>query len=134
MTLNIIIKAFVLWLVILVLAIINGGLREVLLITMFGLSLALALSGILLSVLILAITCLTLPWLGRLSARDYAAIGSGWFCLTLVFEFGFCYLIQGKSWPQLVEAYTFKDGNLWPIVLLVVASAPCVAAKIRQRI
>ncbi|MBM7454183.1 hypothetical protein HNR62_000007 [Oceanisphaera litoralis] len=134
MTLNITIKAFVLWLVILVLAIINGGLREALLMQVFGHSLALPLSGMLLSVLILAVTCLALPWFGRLPARGYAAIGMGWLCLTLVFEFGFGYLIQGKSWPQLVEAYTFRDGNLWPIVLLVVASAPYVAAKIRHRV
>ena len=134
MTLNITIKAFVLWLVILVLAIINGGLREALLMPVMGHSLALALSGMLLSVLILAVTCLALPWFGRLSARGFAAIGSGWLCLTLVFEFGFGYLIQGKSWPQLVEAYQFRDGNLWPIVLLVVASTPYVAARIRHRV
>ncbi|GAA3722287.1 hypothetical protein GCM10022421_33730 [Oceanisphaera sediminis] len=132
--LKITIKAFVLWLVILVLAIINGGLREALLMPVMSNALALPLSGILLSVLILAVACLTLPWLGRLNAAGYAAIGSGWLSLTLVFEFSFGYLIQDKSWPQLVEAYTFKDGNLWPIVLLVVASAPCVAAKIRHRI
>lgn len=134
MTLNITIKAFVLWLVILVLAISNGGLREALLMPVFGHSLALALSGILLSVLILAVTCLALPWFGRLSARSYAAIGIGWLCLTLVFEFGFGYLVQGKSWPQLIDAYLFRDGNLWPIVLLVVASAPYVAAKIKHRV
>ncbi|WP_298716159.1 hypothetical protein [uncultured Oceanisphaera sp.] len=134
MILKITIKAFVLWLVILVLAIINGGLREALLVPVMGNALALTLSGVLLSVLILAVACLTLPWLGRLPAAGYAAIGIGWLCLTLLFEFGFGYLIQGKSWAQLVEAYTFRDGNLWPIVLLVVASAPCVAARIRQRV
>lgn len=134
MTLTITFKAFVLWLVILMLAIINGVFRETLLITVMDKSLGLALSGMLLSVLIIAVAYLTLPWFGRLPAASYAAIGMGWLCLTLVFEFSFGRIIQGKSWPQLVEAYRFQDGNLWPIVLLVIASAPYVAAKIRHRV
>ena len=46
-------------------------------------------------------------------------------------EFSFGHFIQGKPWPQLLEAYTFKDGNIWPIVLLVTVMAPYIAAKMR---
>ncbi len=132
--LNITIKAFVLWVVILMLAIINGVLRETLLMPVLGSPLGLTLSGMLLSVLIIAVTYLSLPWFGRLPAASYVAIGMGWLCLTLLFEFSFGYLIQGKSWSQLFEAYMLRDGNLWPIVLLVVASAPYVAARVRHRV
>jgi hypothetical protein len=50
--------------------------------------------------------------------------------LTLAFELSFG-LFQGKSWPVLLEAYTFKDGNVWPIVLLITAVAPCIVGRLR---
>jgi len=31
----------------------------------------------------------------------------------------------------LLEAYTFKDGNIWPIVLLVTLVAPLLAVRLR---
>ncbi|MAT65880.1 MAG: hypothetical protein CMN57_09570 [Gammaproteobacteria bacterium] len=125
-------RALVIWLGILVLAVINGLLREAVLLPMLDKPAALILSGLLLSVLILAVAYLSLPWLGRLPATGYIAIGLGWLCLTLVFEFAFGRLIQGRPWPALLEAYTFRDGNLWPLVLLVTAAAPYAAARIRR--
>lgn len=67
----------------------------------------LILSGILLSGVILAVAYCALPWLGRPPVATYVAIGIGWLCLTLTFEFTFGRLIQGKSWSQVLEAYTF---------------------------
>ncbi|MEQ9547444.1 MAG: hypothetical protein RIK85_15685 [Marinobacter sp.] len=59
-------------------------------------------------------------------------VGFGWLALTLAFEFSFG-LAQGKSWPVMLEAYTFRDGNLWPIVLVVTACAPFIAARVRRK-
>ncbi|MGB1950071.1 MAG: hypothetical protein ACPHQ9_04820 [Marinobacter sp.] len=59
-------------------------------------------------------------------------MGFGWLALTLSFEFSFG-LAQGKSWPVILEAYTFKDGNLWPVVLAVTTCAPFIAAKMRHK-
>lgn len=125
-------RALVIWMGILVLAVFNGLLREAVLLPMLDQPLALILSGILLSVLILAVAYLSLPWLGRLSATAYIAIGLGWLCLILVFEFAFGRLIQSRPWPELLDAYTFRDGNLWLLVLLVTAAAPYAAARIRR--
>ena len=36
-----------------------------------------------------------------------------------------------KPLSQLHEAYTFKDGNIWSVVLPVTGAAPYVAAKIK---
>jgi uncharacterized membrane protein len=85
-------------------------------------------------VLILAIVLVALPWLGSAAVTGYIALGLAWVCLTLVFEFAFGRLVQEKTWPELLQAYTFRDGNLWPVVLLVVAAAPWVAARIRGRL
>ena len=131
MTFGITGKVLAIWLAILGLAIANGMLREAFLLPMLGRPQALILSGILLAVLILVVAYLSLPWFGRVSASGYAAIGLGWLCLTLTFEFAFGRLVREKSWPELLEAYTFNDGNLWPVVLLVTVAAPSIAARVR---
>ena len=51
--------------------------------------------------------------------------------LTLVFEFTCGRSLQHKSWPELLKAYTFKGGNIWPVVLIIIVLAPFIAAKLR---
>lgn len=124
------IKALALWCAILVSAVANGSLREAILIPWLGKAPGLVLSGILLSVVILAITLFALPWLGARRLPQLIGIGVGWLVLTLVFEFSFG-RFQGKSWSSMLEAYSFRDGNIWPLVLLVTAAAPYIAARFR---
>ncbi|MBX3302716.1 MAG: hypothetical protein KF693_10930 [Nitrospira sp.] len=123
-------KALAIWLTILGLAVANGVLREQLLIPQLGKTPGLVLSGLLLSVVILVVTFFTLPWLRLNQLSQAIGVGLGWIVLTLAFEFSFD-RFQGKSWPSILEAYTFKDGNIWPVVLLVTAAAPYVAARLR---
>ena len=113
------------------LAIANGTLREALLIPALGKPPGLILSGVFLSGLILAVAYFALPWFGQAPVVRYVAIGLFWLCLTVVFEFTFGRLIQGKPWSEVLEAYKFKDGNIWSLVLLITAVAPYVAAKFR---
>jgi hypothetical protein len=128
------VKAAAVWLLILGCAIFNGGLREILLMPAVGKPLALVVSGLLLSACIVAVAYALVPWFGKLSRSDYFYLGLFWLCLTLAFEFGFGRLVQHRSWPELLEAYTFKDGNLWPLVLLVTLVAPLAAARLRKLI
>lgn len=123
-------KALAIWTGILVLAVANGALREAVLIPRFGIPPALVLSGLVLSAAIIAMAYFSLPWLQIRRLWQFWAVGFGWLALTLVFEFAFG-LWQGKSWPVLLEAYTFKDGNIWPVVLAVTVLAPYVAARLR---
>jgi hypothetical protein len=39
--------------------------------------------------------------------------------------------LLGKSWHTMLQAYTFTNGNIWPLVLLVTGAAPYMAAKFR---
>ena len=126
-------KATAVWLVILVCAALNGGLREALLLPWLGKPIALAVSGVVLSIAIVAISLLFVPWLGRLSASQCLCVGQLWLCLTLVFESAFGRFVQHQSWQQLIEAYTFKDGNIWPLVLVVTFAAPLFAVRMRGR-
>lgn len=124
-------KALGVWTSILVLAVANGALREAILIPRLGKAAGLVLSGLLLSGLILVVAYLSLPWLSARGLHELLAVGLGWLFLTLAFEFSFD-LLRGKPLGEILEAYTFKDGNIWPVVLLAIALAPWVAAKLRS--
>ena len=123
-------KAFALWFLILALAIANGALREGVLLKSLERSTAFTVSGLLLITCILAVALVSIGWLGRLTLAQYALVGVFWLGLTLAFEFGFG-LLRGQSLAALLDAYRFKDGNIWPIVLAVTAAAPLFAAYLR---
>jgi hypothetical protein len=129
MAVDVLLRAFWLWLAILVLAVANGIFREAVLIPKLGSAQGLILSGALLSALILLVAYLGLPWL-RARGSELIVIGLGWLAATLIFEFSFG-LLRGKPLSEILAAYTFQDGNIWPVVLLVVAVAPWVAGKLR---
>ena len=121
------------WLVILALAVANGALREIVLIPVLGKTIGLVLSGALLSLLV-ALVSLAFVRLSRgITISQGLRVGASWLCLTLVFEFSFGRYVQHKSWSELLDAYTFKDGNIWPVVLLVILLAPSVAGLVQAR-
>ncbi|GAA4815872.1 hypothetical protein GCM10011365_01480 [Marinicella pacifica] len=123
-------KVFTVWIIILVMAIMNGTFRESVLIPKIGIRSGFFISGLILSVLILIVTYLTLPWLNIHRNSELIVVGCGWLFLTLMFEFSFG-LFRGLSFQKIFEAYTFKDGNIWPVVLLVTALAPLMAGWMR---
>jgi len=126
-------KSLLAWLLILGFAVANGALREAVLIPSLGKSTGLVLSGILLS-LVIAFVAHAFVRLGKgVTPPQGMRVGVLWLFLTLIFELGFGRLAQHKSWSELLDAYTFKDGNLWPVVLLAVLVAPYVAALLRAR-
>jgi len=124
-------KAIAAWLLILVCAVLNGALREAVLIPQLGQVAGLVASGVLLCLFVLSVSVALVPWFGPLRAPHYLLLGLLWLCLTLAFEFGFGRLVEQRTWATLLEAYTFKGGNLWPFVLIVTALAPLMAARIR---
>lgn len=130
MSLVVIPKALLVWFCILVLAVVNGVLRESIFISLVGSQTAFIFSGILLSTLIVIVTWLSLSWFGVRSSSDLLGIGLFWLVLTLVFEFSFGFS-QGKTLHDLLEAYTFKGGNVWPVVLLVTTFAPYFIGKLK---
>ncbi len=122
-------KAVVVWAVILVWAVANGALREALLVPRLGTAPGFVLSGLLLAGVIVGAAYVALPWLGARGGLLWL-VGGGWLVLTLIFEFSFG-LVRGQSLADILRAYTFQEGNLWPLVLVVTAAAPWLAARIR---
>jgi len=129
---RVLLKALVLWFGILVLAVLNGTLREKLLIPRLGSFAGLISSGTILSLCIFLVACAAVPWWGPLPVRQWLWIGAFWLLLTLVFEFGFGRMVEHKTWTELLEAYSFKGGNIWPLVLVATLISPWLAAKVRR--
>lgn len=127
----IIVKALVLWCAIIPFAILNGALRDKYLAGVLGPKPARTASGIILSLVILAFTLVTIPWLPRSQALAYLVIGVAWLVLTIGFEFTLGRLVAKRSWSELFQPYRFEDGDLWPLVLVTVTVSPLLAAWYR---
>ena len=124
-------KALALWVTILIIAIINGILREKALNPLMGPVSGLTVSGIILSSCIFFVAFCAAPWYGRLDTSQYWAIGLFWVLLTLLFEIGFGRFVLRKDWAELLQAFAFREGNIWPVVLVVTLVSPWVAARLR---
>ena len=128
-----ILRTLAIWIGLLVLAILNGGFREAVLVPRLGRGVGHAVSTVMLSALILGAGWISTPWIGPRSVQEAWTIGLIWVSLTLAFEFAFGRYVQHKSWGELLDAYAFKDGNVWPVVLAVTLLAPPAAAHLQAR-
>jgi len=124
-------RVFGIWLLILVFAVMSGAFREAVLLPSLSKTAAFLISGVMLATCIVVVSVLLVPRLGRMTARQYWGIGAFWLALTLAFELGFGYFVRGLSSQELLSAYTFQDGNIWPLVLLVVLLAPRLVGHLR---
>jgi hypothetical protein len=126
-------RALTLWVVILVFAMLNGLLREKVLVPSIGSFGALIASGIVLSACVFLVAFVGAPWYGKLPPQGWLSIGLLWLALTLVFEFGFGRFVEDKEWSELLEAYAFTGGNIWPLVPVATLISPWLAAKWRNQ-
>jgi hypothetical protein len=128
---SLILKAIVLWFIIVILAIVNGAIREKLLTPAIGSEIALLLSGLLLSILILLVAFVTMPFFGSSESKTYIFIGAIWFLLTLSFEFLFGHFVVGKSWHEIIQVFNIKKGDLFTVALFASLISPWLSAKLR---
>ena len=127
-------KAMALWGLLALLAVLNGILRQFVLVPELGPVAGLRISGLLLAAVIPLVAWLTLPWYGPLPSRQYGWIGCVWLVMTLIFEFGFGHFIAHQSWTGMLGAYDLSKGNLWSLVLLATLVSPWLAARLRPDI
>ena len=124
-------KSILIWASIIPLAILNGGLREKVLINWLGESCAEPVSGIILCLLIFIVSLVFIPRIEKGEPKTYLKMGILWIVLTIIFEtiFG---LAIGKSFSELLKAYDITTGNLWLIVVVFMGVVPCLIAKIKR--
>ena len=127
-------RALAIWSVILILANVNGALRELWLIPQLGEQLGRVVSPLILSGLVLLVSWLAIGWIAPANGADALKIGVLWLVLTLGFEFLVGHYGFGKPWAVLLEDYHIERGRIWVLVLLTVLLAPLWTAKLRQLI
>lgn len=124
-------RAFGVWLGFVVLAVMNGALREFVLVPRLGVVRAGQLSAILLGLAILLLTYFAIGWIAPGNPRRAWRVGFTWLALVLVFEFGLG-RAQGMSWSTMLEEYKFWTGKLWVLVLLAATTAPFLTGRLRR--
>jgi hypothetical protein len=124
-----VVQAILIWILIIPLAILNGGLRENVL-NKLG-DIALTLSGIILSICIFVVAFVLIPKIKHCNKGDYLIFGLLWFILTNIFDLSM-YLSEGGGFFDLLNSYNFLSGNLWILVVFTTFVAPILVAKIKK--
>ena len=125
-------RALAIWLGILILANINGAVREVWLIPALGPTVGRALSTILLAGLVFLVSWLSIAWIAPPAAGDALLVGVLWLILTLAFEFLVGHYLFHKPWAELTEDYHVLRGRIWPLVLVLVLFGPLLTGRLRR--
>ena len=122
-------RALGVWLGILVLAVLNGAVRDLIVTPQLGEPTGHIASTIVLCVLIALVTRASIRWIGPASRMDAALIGTSWLTLTLSFELLAGHYLFGNSWARLLADYNVRRGRIWPLVLVTVLLAPVWARE-----
>lgn len=111
------------WFAMLLVAMLNGGLRDFTYGRYLPELLAHQLSTLSGSALLSAVIYLFVRRWPPASARQALSIGLFWMVLTVAFEFLFFHYVGGRSWAELLANYDVPKGRLWPLLLVWVALA-----------
>jgi hypothetical protein len=126
----VLLRAVVVWFGILVLASLNGAVRDLIVAPRIGDTMARAVSTVILCGLILLVTWYTIRWIGLQGPRQALGVGAVWLVLTLCFEFG-AGRFAGKPWSVILADYDVVRGRTWVLVLLVTFLAPYWVGRMR---
>ena len=125
------VRAFAVWLLLIVAEVIHGTVRMLVLTPLVGDFRARQIGVFTGSLLILLITALTIRWIPASGPRTLVTIGSAWVVLTVAFEIGLGRLVLGYSWERLGADYDVLEGGLLPIGFVILAVSPLIAARLR---
>ena len=121
--------AILIWMLLIPVAILNGGLREYVLIYLGVI--ARPLSGIILSACIFAVAFFLIPKIRNCSRFDYLLIGILWFLLTNIFDL-ILFIKNGGGLIDLLQSYDISTGNTWILVVLTALLSPLIVMEIRN--
>lgn len=120
------------WFVLLLVAVMNGGLRDL----TYGRYVSELLAHQISCVIGIALFAVVISQFVRrwppASAREAWFIGVFWMALTVAFEFLFFHYVGAHSWEALWANYDLASGRLWPLILLWVLVAPYLFYRMRR--
>ena len=117
-------RAFAIWLLLLVLAVLNGSAREFLINAWIGQHASHVVSTIILCIVIVIVASLAISWIGPRTVNDALLIGLLWLTLTIAFEFLAGHYLFGHTWERLLADYSLFRGRIWVFVLAANLLAP----------
>ena len=120
-----VLKYFIAWFGMMILAILNGALRDLAYKPYVGDLAAHQISTVILLLLFTAYFWFLVKVWPLGSARQAWVIGGIWFLMTEAFEFGMG-LIAGHPWSELLHAYNLPAGQVWLFIPLWVLIGPYV--------
>jgi peptidoglycan/LPS O-acetylase OafA/YrhL len=123
-------RACAVWLLLMAVETIHGILRSLLLVPLVGDFRARQIGVFIGSALILAISFLTIRWIGMRGTRQQFMLGLFWTVLTVAFEFALGRAL-GFSWQRVLSDYDLRHGGLMLIGLAILFLAPFFAARVR---
>ena len=120
------------WLLFMVLAIVNAGIRNEVYKPVVGDLAAHQISSVIFIAIILIVTYAILRF-SNLGLSDFEAffMGTVWLILTIVFEFIAGHYVFGNPWEKLLADYNLLEGRIWSLVLLTILIAPYIANRLR---
>ena len=126
-------KYLFVWVLLAVVAIANGILRQ----STYGKTLT-ELTAHQISTLTAILASGVLVWIANRfwpigSTSQALIIGGCWLVMTVLFEFGFGHYIAGHPWEKLTADYNLLEGRVWSLFLIWVAVMPFVIFKLAQR-
>ncbi len=127
-----VLKYFFAWFGMMVFAIVNGGLRELVYKRQVGDLAAHQISTVVLIVLLAGYMRFLTRHLPIGWAKQAWTIGGMWFLMTEVFEFGMG-LVAGEPWSKLLHMYNVLAGQIWIFIPLWVLVGPYVFFRAAQR-
>ena len=122
-------RAFLIWLILIPIAILNGMVREVLFAPRWGEKIGHWLSTLTLCVAILVVAKLAIDWIHPPNAAAAWMVGAVWLVLTLAFEFLAGHFIFNQPWKKLLADYDLRRGRIWLAVLITTLIAPVLTAQ-----
>ena len=129
---SLLIRSIAVWLLLLVAAIVNGTVRQALLILWIGEQAGHIASTVLLAIAIFGIGWLGTGWLDIASSKEAWFVGGVWLFLTLGFEFVGGHFLFGTPWSKLLADYDVTKGRIWILVLLVTTLTPPMVYRLNR--
>jgi len=126
-----VVRALIVWIALLALAIGNGGFRERFVKPRVGEAAGHVLSTLLLAILILALSWVAIGWIRPDSTRAAWTVGAVWLGMTLAFELLAGHFLFRAPWKKLLADYDVTRGRVWIVIPITTLLAPVWAYRLR---
>lgn len=125
------IRAAMVWLLIILTEIAHGVIRAIFLVPVVGDFPSRQIGVFSGSVLFFLVALAFVRWIGFANARQALMTGVGWAVATFTFELLFGRYVAGASWERLFSDYDLARGGFMPVGLALMALCPYAAARVR---